>query len=512
MNLQFSETMDCIIRYVTAPDETELVIPEGVRMIMPYAFSNSPNLISVQLPATLQEIHDEVFRNCQNLQKLVLPDCEVYISEDAFSRCGIQKLIIPAEFLTLLPDSRRHCEPLPELPPDDSPEHIPTKWDSLYDLEEFDKYLYERELRDAEWWEVENEAYYSGVYGIPVKFNCDSWPAHAAPYKGMQFIAGIEHLQSITVSEENPFYADFDGVLFDKSLQSLLAVPPAKTTLRIPRTCKKLKISFNPEHFRFYYDYMEREALEYSNDKYSYVVQRHDKLGSHQLSEIMVEDENRYFTAFDGALYDKSLSSLIAVPRKKQFIQFPDSLTKVEHFAFFNSEIPEIFISEQVSLIENEAFPEKMIIHFLCQDRTISVRIPEDVSWETEADGNWKLLKVIRAETPEICLNLFQQLAEPYQHQLILDMCERWTEFRPFHDILVGMGEKLLKNFVKKNRIPELKRLLHLNSVSEKVASFWFSKANQMKRYEAQILLMHYLSRISPADNIKEINSWLNLD
>ena len=505
MSLKFSENYDCIIRYVAAPGETEISIPEGVRMLLPHAFRNSTELVSIHLPSTVHEIDGEVFKCCDKLRTFTLPDNSVFIAEDAFARCGIQELTIPADFSALLPDATNHSKPLPELPVDKAHHHIPTKWDALYDVEELDEYFYEREIREDEWWEVENEGYYNAVCGMPSKYGCDVWPCHPAPYKGLGFISSIERLEEMLVSEENEIYATFDGALYDKSLQYLLAVPAGKKSLRIPASCKTLKLAFHADNF-YYSDYDEDEF--YYDDRRNYTASRHDKLGSHALTEIQVDSDNRHFASYDGALFSKDLSRLIAVPKKKESIIFPPEVRQIEKYAFFNAEMEEVFLPAEVDFIGESAFPEYIRIHFLCADRTISITLPDE-SWPKN-DGNWMILEIIRAQTAETCFAMFQTLEETWQKLLIIDMCERWTDYKPFHDFLVSVGGRLTKEFVRANDSLQLERLLNLNGISREIASVWLDKANQLKYYECQIQLMRFLASGEKLP-VEELTSWLSL-
>ena len=310
-------------------------------------------------------------------------------------------------------------------------------------------------------------------------------------YQGLKCIANAQSLKKITVSEDNPFYAAFDGALFNKSLTYLVTVPQAKTTLLIPQSCKEIKTSFRKT--------------------------ARDRFGSRLLSEVRVEAGNRYFSAFDGALYDRTQTRLLAVPGTKQAIQFPDSMRKIEECAFYCCDMPELSLPETTRFIGKDAFPSEMRIHFICPDRIIDYTVgynPElHQGWSISKSGNWLVLETVRAQKSADCEAFFLHLTRYDQKSLVLDMCERWPDSKVFPEYLLLLADSMISDFIEQNQMTNLKRLLIKNIVSVQVISEWILKANDLKNYEAQILLMHYVAEHSTGtDTIEEINSWLTLD
>jgi hypothetical protein len=73
--------------------ETSLVIPENVKKIDFFAFSDNKNLTSVVVPGSVSAILEDAFWNCTNLTTIVIPASVTYIADDrgyegpAFENC-----------------------------------------------------------------------------------------------------------------------------------------------------------------------------------------------------------------------------------------------------------------------------------------------------------------------------------------------------------------------------------------------------------------------------------------
>ncbi|MBP3686668.1 MAG: leucine-rich repeat protein [Clostridia bacterium] len=77
------------------------------------------------------------------------------------------------------------------------------------------------------------------------------------------------------------------------------------------------------------------------------------------LSEITVDEENPYYTAKDGILYTKDMSTLVCFPEAKSVEQYtlPESVTKIENGAFGRLiRIDRLVLGEHVQEIPEELF------------------------------------------------------------------------------------------------------------------------------------------------------------
>ena len=71
-------------------------LPSTVREIGEYAFSNKKNLKAINFPDGLQTIRRDAFNGCQSLSEIVLPDSITEIGVEAFQGCSsVTKVVIP---------------------------------------------------------------------------------------------------------------------------------------------------------------------------------------------------------------------------------------------------------------------------------------------------------------------------------------------------------------------------------------------------------------------------------
>ena len=73
--------------YVNGEIVTDLVIPEGVTEIKPFAFQNCTQLTSVTIPSTVTTIGDKAFRYCENIKTVNIPNSVKNINDQAFFNC-----------------------------------------------------------------------------------------------------------------------------------------------------------------------------------------------------------------------------------------------------------------------------------------------------------------------------------------------------------------------------------------------------------------------------------------
>ncbi|WP_461811783.1 transglutaminase domain-containing protein [Faecalimonas sp.] len=103
-------------------------------------------------------------------------------------------------------------------------------------------------------------------------------------------------LKSIKVPQENTYYASKDGVLFTKDFSRILMYPFAK------------------EERSFV---IPKEVREYDSK---------ETFKTPQLGEILVEEGNKTFSSYDGAIYNKEKTMLLTVPEGKNKIYIPGTV------------------------------------------------------------------------------------------------------------------------------------------------------------------------------------------
>ena len=83
--------------YVKNVEVTDLVIPEGITKINPYAFCNCSSITSVTIPSSVTEIGGYAFSGCNNLTNIVIPDGITIINSHTFFFCSsLTSVTIPS--------------------------------------------------------------------------------------------------------------------------------------------------------------------------------------------------------------------------------------------------------------------------------------------------------------------------------------------------------------------------------------------------------------------------------
>lgn len=78
------------------------VVPNSVKTIDIYAFTNCKSLTSIILPDTLKEIRNNAFYGCDHLTSIDIPNSVEVIESSAFSDCkGLPSILIPRSVTTI---------------------------------------------------------------------------------------------------------------------------------------------------------------------------------------------------------------------------------------------------------------------------------------------------------------------------------------------------------------------------------------------------------------------------
>ena len=84
-----------LAKYLSA-EKSDVVIPDGVRIIGEKAFAGKKKLKSILIPDSVTEIGESAFSNCTGLTGIVIPDGVTEIGEGAFDLCEkIESIVIP---------------------------------------------------------------------------------------------------------------------------------------------------------------------------------------------------------------------------------------------------------------------------------------------------------------------------------------------------------------------------------------------------------------------------------
>jgi hypothetical protein len=150
-------------------------------------------------------------------------------------------------------------------------------------------------------------------------------------------------LTAINVSEDNLAYSSVDGVLYNKTKDTLILLPRGKHgAYTIPNSVTYIDL--------------QKSFLSYAD-----------------LTAIDVNEDNSVYSSVDGVLYNKAKDILILCPRgKKGAYTIPNGVTFIATAAFRNTKLTSVTIPNSVTFIDGYAFSR-------CADLR-SVTIPNSVT------------------------------------------------------------------------------------------------------------------------------------
>ncbi len=281
---------------------SEIIIPANVETIGFNAFSDCAKLKTVDIKGQNVEISSEAFTNAP-IENFDFTKVSGKIKDEAFANSKFTSIIFSETVTEISYGAFRNTTSLEDV---DFPEEIIT-----LDMEAFSGSPWYEDLNDG--WVVYDNIFLGWKGGINGKWD----------------IAPIlpEGVTSI-VSDSLAYNSTFSSITLPKSLKVIgigaFQDNPNLSSIYIPENVK----------------YISGTAF----------------YGCHTLSDIKVAENNPYYTAKDGALYNKDMTRLIFCGKQESNIfKVPATVTEVEFGAFYSSGVEYIvFENNDVDLVEND--------------------------------------------------------------------------------------------------------------------------------------------------------------
>ena len=266
------------IGYAAFGDCTSLAsieIPASVTSIGMQTFQNCTSLISIELPSSLTNLENMVFSGCTGLTSITIPASVTSINAYAFENCtSLTSIEIPASVTDIGNDAFTGCSSL---------EAIKLSPSMTLKLSPSMTHLYN---------------IFSGCSSLKTI----ELPSSLISYDPFAF-ESCNNLVAINISEDNPYYSSFDGVLYDKAQTNMKVIPQGLTEITIPPSVGTIYPIYD----------------------------------SPNLQSIHVSENNPYFSSIDGVVYNKDQTQLIRRMPKNQPIDryaIPSSVTTIASSAF----------------------------------------------------------------------------------------------------------------------------------------------------------------------------------
>ena len=319
----------------------EIIIPDTVTRIGTGAFMGCQDLEKITLPASLKEIGDKAFYGDKLLTEIIIPEGTEIIGGAAFAQCtALENISFPSTlkeirnsgtraFWRTAWETNQRNQTEPVIYAGTFAYDYTGNWDGFTNtrdqlteltFREDTTGIAERAFRNYE--NLQHVTFPDGLKYINSKafYACKSLediqlPEQLEALGADAFYTGYYGvLEKISISENNLYFASVDGIIYDKNLTKIIAVPTNLKNAEIPDT-----VTVIPEHA--FYSCRNMTAL---------------KLPA-QLVSIA-----------DYAFYDcKSLKNL----------QFPDGLTSIGEMSFFScSSLTRAELPDTVTEIGKYAF------------------------------------------------------------------------------------------------------------------------------------------------------------
>lgn len=171
-------------------------------------------------------------------------------------------------------------------------------------------------------------------------------------FMGEDVFSRCSSLAAIDVESENKNYSALDGVLFDKDRTRLMCYPGGKAekSYRIPDSVSSIDS-------RAFYHAANLESVTVPNSVTSIGWCAFENCGS--LKTIAVEEGNKNYSSLNGALCNKTRTTLICYPAGKAELSYsvPNEITYIDDYAFAGCEaLQYVTIPDSVTFIGGLAF------------------------------------------------------------------------------------------------------------------------------------------------------------
>lgn len=322
-NILSSEQHTVEVTYNTYGDyQGDLIIPDFVEYqgeeyqvvsIGMEAFTICMELHSVSIPSTVTSIGDSAFLSCSSLTEVNLPNSITYLGRQAFWGCiGLKSIVIPDSITEILEWTFNSCLSLENV-------------------------------------ELSNSLISIGEYAFYACYSLTSIdiPASVIKIADWAFNSCIS-MTSINVDSKNSNYRSYDGILYDKSLETLVVCPGGKEKANLAESL----ISISDYAF---FECGNLIAIEIpslvnhiGNQAFGYC---------YEMEEIKVATDNETYESYDGVLYEKGCKTLKTCPAGKLEININENTETIEAYSFGGCQyLVSIVLPQKLYYIQNNAF------------------------------------------------------------------------------------------------------------------------------------------------------------
>jgi len=211
-----------------------VTIEAGITSIGDGTFNGCSSLETITFPDTLSCIGSEAFYNCQKLSGVTFPGSLRVIGSNAFYQClALERAdLSQTEMTVIAPNTFENCQVLSEV---ELPEGLETiEQYAFFKCNAITEIILPQSLKKI----GQGAFQYAHLTKVEI-------PAGVGLIGDKEFAAEAfwcDGLKEINVSEDNPSYADVDGVLYSKDRKTLLYYPNGRedTVYEIPKGAEEI--------------------------------------------------------------------------------------------------------------------------------------------------------------------------------------------------------------------------------------------------------------------------------
>lgn len=338
---------------VVDTEVTEIVIPDGVRVIKPNSFKGCKNLKTVKIPDCVDTIGSNAFEGCSSLKEIVLPQNLGEIGANVFTGCtSLRKVTIQENVTSIALTGFDGCKNLVEF--------IVSPANSKYCS--VDGIIYNKKK--------------SILYMVPAKAKISDFvidkkvkKIEKGAFKGCQTVKSIVIPESITKFNDYTFYGC-------KNLRKII-IPEGITELPLffLADCSSLEKIIFPESLK----YILMKALDGCSSLRSIYLPRNISVifgnfdGCDSLERIEVDPNNKDYVSVEGVLYSKDKRKIECYPsaHPTETFTIPSTVKDINETIFKGCKnLKELHIPNYTDLGENiiKKCPALTAIHIHIQD------------------------------------------------------------------------------------------------------------------------------------------------
>ncbi len=330
----------------------KVVLPNSVTILDEFCFAECLSLESISIPDSVTYMGWGCFLNCTNLKSIDMPK---EMTDDlwvTFSGCTNLKSIVVPRGITHLNSTFEGCSSLSNVVLPDGLKEIGGRsfegCSSLYNivfpdsLEKIESFAFSGSALNS----ITIPQYVNSID----EFSFD-WQYTYYDYSEGQYVTELTgNLKEIKVDKNNMYYADEDGVLFNKNKTELIAFPPGKNiqSYSVPFSVKTIDYAaFNGNIYI--------ESITIPSNAINVLCQSFGTCSN--LKSINVDANNTAYSSEQGVLFNKNKTKLIAAPGGLKNYNVPRGVLSIEVAAFENCTfLKNVTISDTVTSIKNCAF------------------------------------------------------------------------------------------------------------------------------------------------------------